>query len=333
MSLYCNETFQLVFLVDLSIFKCERIETSGSVDIFNVIKQSVIKILTYFAYKLDDNARCKSLSWGYKFYNGLTEDNKRCLYCLKEYSLTHINSFEKDLLSSFQNEQSKWERKSYLSEDDDGDLSDDQATILARTLTEVLSDFQWDRPDISSPVRPLRRNGRISCFEADVMTRNHVILLSRCPHSQKELSIFTDSNNISVNAVMESFMPVKLHRHFYQENRIKLFWVDLPRGDNQLNDINNIECISVLHSVLKQLDGGILPYQAVLNMGTLSTMHIKQFLGPLNANEYTDINVSQSLVLPVSLILNYYMKIQTNGVNERLNTNSTIANLCVTKGM
>ena len=337
MCLNSKDAYQIVFLIDLNITELRHYDDSSLTCVFESIKLSVIKILTHFGYKLNDNLKTTNISWGYTLFNQLPPIKKRIKSTLIDYSLNQIKTFENDLRNAFNEEQQKWASvldNSLNCEVHDEGFSEDGAILLERALTDVLSDFQWDRPDISSPLRPLRRDGKAQQHnynKTEMLTKNYVMLLSRCPHSKKELRTFLDSKDLGSNAVLESFMPSSLHRQFYQETRIHLFWLDLPRKltYNELPRATDFNGLSILHSVLGQLEGGVIPYAAMLNLGMLSTVTLQHYVNPTDEISLCDIDPSSNLVLPLSIVLNFYTTQQLKKFSTEQSAADGIARLCV----
>ncbi|XP_051004719.1 LOW QUALITY PROTEIN: treslin [Acomys russatus] len=117
-----------------------------------------------------------------------------------------------------------------------------RATYTHGALMETLLDYQWDRPEITSPTKPiLRSNGR-RLLDADSEAKeaqaalggfgNAVFLLAPCPHSQRELLQFVSGCEaqaqrvpLTPRQVMEKVLPKRVQEVMIPRN-ITLYWVD-----------------------------------------------------------------------------------------------------------
>ncbi|XP_008593268.1 PREDICTED: treslin [Galeopterus variegatus] len=117
-----------------------------------------------------------------------------------------------------------------------------RATHTHSALMETLLDYQWDRPEITSPTKPiLRRSGRrlldveSEAKEAEAALGglvNAVFLLAPCPHSQRELLQFVSGFEAQVQSlppapkqVMEKLLPKRVQEVMIAR-KITLYWVD-----------------------------------------------------------------------------------------------------------
>lgn len=117
-----------------------------------------------------------------------------------------------------------------------------RATRTHSALMETLLDYQWDRPEITSPTKPiLRRSGRrlvdveSEAKEAETALGgfgNAVFLLAPCPHSQRELLQFVYGCEAQAprlpttpKQVMEKLLPKRVQEVLIAR-KITLYWVD-----------------------------------------------------------------------------------------------------------
>lgn len=134
---------KVVFLIDRGL------EPSKGNFICINIHLTCLRILTYFAhasYTLDIKP---SVFWGFKFY----ESRKRnCTHLYKqnpfyEYSINKFQEFEKELYENLHNEFDVLKSRKNVSPNTfPGDCFRD-------ALQEIISDYQWDRPELFSPAK------------------------------------------------------------------------------------------------------------------------------------------------------------------------------------
>lgn len=109
-------------------------------------------------------------------------------------------------------------------------------------LMETLLDYQWDRPEITSPTKPILRSSGRRLLDADSEAReaqaalggfgNAVFLLAPCPHSQRELLQFVAGCEAQAQRVpptpkqvMEKVLPKRVQEVMIARN-VTLYWVD-----------------------------------------------------------------------------------------------------------
>ncbi|KAH0505184.1 Treslin [Microtus ochrogaster] len=117
-----------------------------------------------------------------------------------------------------------------------------RATHTHGALMETLLDYQWDRPEITSPTKPILRSSGRRLLDADSEAReaqaalggfgNAVFLLAPCPHSQRELLQFVSGCEaqdqrvpLTPRQVMEKVLPKRVQEVMIARN-ITLYWVD-----------------------------------------------------------------------------------------------------------
>lgn len=117
-----------------------------------------------------------------------------------------------------------------------------RATHTHSALMETLLDYQWDRPEITSPAKPvLRSSGRrlldveSEAGEAEAALGgfgNAVFLLAPCPHSRRELLQFVSGCEAraqgplpTARQLMEALLPKRVQEGMLAR-KITLYWVD-----------------------------------------------------------------------------------------------------------
>lgn len=119
-----------------------------------------------------------------------------------------------------------------------------RATHTHSALMETLLDYQWDRPEITSPTKPVLRSSSSRRRLVDVESEakeaetalggfgNAVFLLAPCPHSQRELLQFLSGCEAQAQRlsptpkqVMEKLLPKRV-QEVMTARKITLYWVD-----------------------------------------------------------------------------------------------------------
>ncbi|KAM5291790.1 treslin [Ctenodactylus gundi] len=117
-----------------------------------------------------------------------------------------------------------------------------RATHTHGALMETLLDYQWDRPEITSPAKPVLRSRGRRLLDAESEAKeaeaalggflNAVFLLAPCPHSQRELVQFVSGCEAQTQRlpptfkqVMEKLLPKRV-QEVMVARKITLYWVD-----------------------------------------------------------------------------------------------------------
>ena len=189
---------RVIFLIDKSQFKDNNYRLQ--------IHLSCLRILSYYAHNSVHQITKSGVLWGYKFFNSSSQDLtygcKR--YPFLDFTTKCFDDFEKEL---------------YIIKDTtQTDTTKDFSKNLKRTLTDLLSDFHWDRPELLSPSKKTSSN-----FD-DVS--NIVFLFCPAPVNS-ELNLYFGLNDSNTKSqLLDKFVTKSLHVKFVNELKIKLFWVD-----------------------------------------------------------------------------------------------------------
>ncbi|KPP69787.1 Treslin-like [Scleropages formosus] len=144
---------------------------------------------------------------------------------------------------------------------------------MGTALKETLLDFQWDRPDITSPAKLALRavRSRRSCktisSEEDLSTKskNVLFLVSECPHSKEDFEGFVPNTGVereSLGEVSELILPRSL-RDLMAQNQVVLHWVDSSLYSQVMSYTDHVG-YEALSSALLQQGGSMLPLAALL---------------------------------------------------------------------
>ncbi|XP_015670776.1 treslin [Protobothrops mucrosquamatus] len=116
-----------------------------------------------------------------------------------------------------------------------------RSTVTRNILKETLLDYQWDRPEIVSPAKPVLRSQKnkltVIADNPPVQSThagfaNAIFLLSPCPHSQRELLQFISGNYASLledlpplHDLAEKFLPKGI-QDMIVNHKVTLYWMD-----------------------------------------------------------------------------------------------------------
>ena len=218
-------TYQVVFLVDVSIGVRFSGDDANFECLLNKTRLSALKILTFLEDTLPVTHKSTNLKWGFKFFNFCTFNTNIERYEFKDFSIRTFEQFESLLENKSVAERAK------VRADRQGDPSC-TINVLSSALKEIVTDYQWDFPDITSPVRPARcRKVRTS---DEPKQYNYVFILGPCPQTIDHWNSFTSRKHQTNNEtsppkpkeVRETILPPMVSTIFCDQKNIKPFWVD-----------------------------------------------------------------------------------------------------------
>ncbi|NXG54830.1 TICRR protein, partial [Hemiprocne comata] len=153
-----------------------------------------------------------------------------------------------------------------------------RAALTHSGLKETLLDFQWDRPEITSPAKPLRRSRRTGPVAGEHPESqdppegfvNAVFLFSPCPHSRRELLQFVSGSDTpsspcqppTAHEVAEKLLPRSV-QELLADQKITLFWVDTAEWSQLLESPDHVGYWTMFE-LIRRVGGTILPSEALV---------------------------------------------------------------------
>ncbi|XP_045052553.2 treslin [Desmodus rotundus] len=141
-------------------------------------------------------------------------------------------------------------------------------------LMETLLDYQWDRPEITSPTKPVLRSSGRRLLDVESEAReaetalggfgNAVFLLAPCPHSQRELLQFVSGCEArargpppAARQLTEKVLPKRVQEGM-MARKITLYWVDTAERSRLRESPDHLGYWAVCE-LLHEVGGAILP--------------------------------------------------------------------------
>ncbi|NXV84840.1 TICRR protein, partial [Calonectris borealis] len=153
-----------------------------------------------------------------------------------------------------------------------------RAALTHNGLKETLLDFQWDRPEIASPTKPLRRSRRTGLAAGELPESqappegfvNAVFLFSPCPHSRRELRQFVSGSDApsspreppTAQELAEKLLPRSV-QELIAEQKITLFWVDTAEWSQLIESPDHVGYWTMFE-LIHQMGGTILPAETLV---------------------------------------------------------------------
>ncbi|XP_075753196.1 treslin isoform X2 [Pelodiscus sinensis] len=250
-----TSSHNVVFLLDLA----------GSLP-KSPLQRGCLRILNYLGCRFG----LAKVRWGFKFFDSLGARRRASRvgdFC--ELGPRSWEDFEEELESRFGAQR----HKSHLP----GPAP--RSTLTQNVLKETLLDYQWDRPEITSPTKPFLRSqksklivGPDEPLESHMPSEgfvNAIFLFSPCPHSQRELRQFVSGNDVhsccdlpSLQEMAEKLLPKRVQELIVGQ-KITLYWVDTTDWAKVLEYPDHVGYWTMLE-LIRLVGGTILPSETLI---------------------------------------------------------------------
>ncbi|XP_061451899.1 treslin [Rhineura floridana] len=241
------------------------LDTASSVQKIH-LHLATLRILNYLGCKFG----LTKIRWGFKFFDSLGVQGRTSrVGNFRELGSRSWEDFEEELEARFGN----------LGGSPNSSGSVPRATLTRNILKESLLDYQWDRPEIASPAKPVLRSQKskltvtpdkpLGSSTPSAGFVNAIFLFSPCPHSQRELLQFVSGMHAhssdelpASHDLTEKFLPKGI-REMMASQKITLYWVDTAEQFKLLETSDHIGYWMLVD--LMRLSGGtILPSDTLI---------------------------------------------------------------------
>nr|XP_008169086.1 treslin isoform X3 [Chrysemys picta bellii] len=271
----------------------------------NQLQLSCLRILNYLGCRFG----LAKVRWGFKFFDSLGARGRASrVGDFRELGPRSWEDFEEELESRF----GVQSHKSHLP----GPAP--RATLTQNVLKETLLDYQWDRPEITSPAKPFLRSQKSRLIVApDEPLESHmpsagfvnaIFLFSPCPHSQRELLQFVSGSDVhsccdlpSSQEVAEKLLPKRV-QEMIAGQKITLYWVDTAEWSKVLDSPDHSGYWTIFE-LIRLVGGTVLPSETLIQ----GLSHHRTEAAPLFCRESSSSKpqfVPWTAILPFASTLN-----------------------------
>ena len=165
----------------------------------NIVAQvhlACLRILSYYSSRMPTS----SIFWGYKFYNSLkshSSEYKQRVFL--DYTIEKFNAFEQRLYKKVSDKKS-------------GGSNIKPGVLLKVALSEILTEFHWDQPELLSPCKLFVSSSNHS--------DNMVFLITEYPSNDYFNETVKDKKSF-----FNALFPPMLFEKFVKQSKIRLYWI------------------------------------------------------------------------------------------------------------
>ncbi|KAL4228259.1 hypothetical protein ACF0H5_013692 [Mactra antiquata] len=303
---------QVVFLIDTDIDRCFN---ESPVLLSNAVCRSCFRLLHHFSSDHEKRGTIgksrfssSSVKWGYKFFRRNLGQSRIETHKLYDFKLKYFEEFENDVHRRFElsassrhtaNESKSKQVKSVES--------------LSRSLTELLADFQWENPDLMSPIKGKRNK------KSDNIRTNHVFLFTKCPKNASELKDFTGKQVPDADIFLHSVFPNTLYQQFCHVARLSMHWIDTEHVSSMCN--TDAQSVQLVEKAVNKTGGKLTDLNALVKHGS----HHYSDINKLYVDDITELEVASftgtdsaftSTLIPQSSFLSSLLSRQNNVIKK-----------------
>ncbi|XP_064103582.1 uncharacterized protein LOC135213550 [Macrobrachium nipponense] len=259
---------QAVFLFDVNSF-CDKCESESELE-QNVAKLKLgsLKLLTEFGAQTEKGI--EGVRWSAKYYHSANYKPNTSRKSFVDFTRTSFEEFENAIADCFCDAFDNDTQPRMFSPNS----SKSHCFILKKALQEIVLDYNWDGPDISSPVK--KTTGRRSKTKNGILPENvgpynTVVVFTNVPLTLASVREFIFGSrtvadgppkrpeisdaaaedylgSILDQATLKSFQEDKIHLSFVAVNARREVSTDGPQGN---------KIFSIIHSGLGRIGGGL----------------------------------------------------------------------------
>ncbi|KAM9711837.1 treslin isoform 1-T1 [Dama dama] len=240
------------------------LDTAGGVAVENLVRRAALRLLTYLSCRFG----LARVRWAFRFFDSQGARSRPSRVSdFRELGVRSWEEFEEEL-------------EARLGDGAQGAHLPGPAPRASHThsaLMETLLDYQWDRPEITSPTKPILRNSGRRLLDVEGEAReakstlggfvNAVFLLAPCPHSQRELLQFVSGSETQAQSlpptpkqVMEKLLPRRV-QEIMRTRKITLYWVDTTDWPKLWESPDHLGYWTVCE-LLYHMGGTVLPFES-----------------------------------------------------------------------
>ncbi|XP_072421277.1 treslin isoform X1 [Chiloscyllium punctatum] len=193
------------------------------------------------------------------------------------------------------------------------------ASATQTALIEALSDYQWDRPDITSPAKSCRGSGAEA---PQPRAQSSLFLFAPCPHSRGQLLGFLQlPASHSCQQLAEKIIPASV-RTLLSSHSIALHWVDTQCLQQFVGTSDHIG-YKVVSEVMHLVGGSLIPFAALMQLsvndsalllGKTSQVGQKKTAFEKNGvvkKEFVKLRKTIEAVFPFDCSMNYFVNAES----------------------
>ncbi|XP_029992271.1 treslin [Sphaeramia orbicularis] len=231
----------------------------------HLLKRGILQILLHLGYRYGfDKVR-----WGYKFFQSTSSRNGRLISRGSDFRELCHRSFE-DFEMDFD---SRFDIKDKVFPGQQKQPANPSVSVQ-NALKEALLDFEWDRPDITSPtklsMRPRRPSQVVKSSiskegEGSGNWRNLLFVVSECPQSWTQMEDYLSMSTSRTTTDVPELIISRGLQDMLVQRQVVLHWMDAALHDQVPKSLDHLGA-DKMSETLGLLGGKLIPVVALLNL-------------------------------------------------------------------
>ena len=226
---------RIVFLIDR--YQGDNEEPTNNKIIAN-LNLSCMRILSYFkhCYCRSQSGGKSSLLWGYKFFNSSKRQSLHYKqYQFLDYAVHNFDKFEDALFEGIESDSTTLPKEIRPGE------------RLRVALTEIITDFHWDQPELFSPSNSVRESDCGGNFLFLFTKLSGSWNDDRCP--------YFDENYQDSKGFVKCLFPNVLYNKFVKHLKIRLHWLDTDSYINRTHQTGSTDQRTLIQNAMQSIGG------------------------------------------------------------------------------
>lgn len=218
------------------------------------LKLSCLRLLTEFGAQTENS----EVRWAAKYYDSLVFKSGKANRKFADFNLSSFDNFDSELFEKIKSSDDI--RSSQI-------VHHSHCFILNKAIQEALKDYNWDLPDVNSPVSTRKTRNNINHQEN--VPLNAIVVFNKLPLDEQDVRNFIGDETSSgrPEAFIQKFLePATLHE-LRASQSFSLHFVDLL--GRKFDSLSNFSSFTAINEYLDKINGCFHCITSILDLSNL----------------------------------------------------------------